>query len=253
MKMQSHWVKLPFACFLLMFPLTLLAQSDDAGMWYSVGAEKKIDKKWSVDVEGEFRTRNNFQTADRWSVGLSTDYKLGKGLKASAGYDFLWDNNREKLTYEDDSTTPKKWRPSYWGARHRVHADLTGDMNLGRFNFSLRERWQYTWCPEKSVSRYDFSDEAWENKVIAGKAKHVLRSRFQVEYNIARSKVTPYANVELFNSWQLDKVRYTVGADWKLKKQHLLGLYYRFQTVNGTDEDNDSNKHIIGLSYKFKF
>ncbi len=233
--------------------LPLKAQTNDVGMWYEVGAEKKIDKRWSVGVAGEFRTRNHLRTAGRWSVGVSADYKIAPWLKTSAGYDLLWDNNAEKITYEDDGRTYNKWTPHYWGARHRLHLDLRGDADLGRFNVSLRERWQYTLRPGKTVARYDFADEAWEDRVIGGKGKHVLRSRLQVEYNIPHAKVTPYASVELFNAWQLDKVRYTLGADWKVSKHHGVGMYYRLQTVNGSDDDNDTNEHIIGMSYQYKF
>ena len=60
--------------------LTLMAhaQGDDFGMWYEIGAEKKLSSKWSMGLEGEFRTRNNTKTADRWSAGLSGEYKISK-------------------------------------------------------------------------------------------------------------------------------------------------------------------------------
>ena len=92
--------------------LTAGAQSDDFGMWYEIGAEKKLNKKWSVGVEGELRTRNNTRTLDRWSGGISAEYKIIKGLKASAGYTFLSDNNKEELTMKSDGFRPNKWMPS---------------------------------------------------------------------------------------------------------------------------------------------
>ena len=52
------------------------AQNDDFGMWYELGAEKKLSSKWNAGVEAEFRTRNNSKTADRWSVGLNAEYKI---------------------------------------------------------------------------------------------------------------------------------------------------------------------------------
>ena len=45
----------------------------------------------------------------------------------------------------------------------------------------------------------------------------------------------------------------TVGADWKLSKQHTVGAFYRYQTVRDDDDDNEPNIHMLGLSYKFKF
>ena len=86
-----HGPRIILTLLMLCLSMVFYAQDNDFGLWYSVGVEKKIDKRWSVDVEGEFRTRNHARTADRWSVGGSADYKIKKRLKGSAGYDFLWD------------------------------------------------------------------------------------------------------------------------------------------------------------------
>jgi len=240
-----------FCMFALMMPLMVNAQSADFGMWYSIGAEKYIDNKWSVEGEAEFRNRNNLKTADRFSVGVDLSYKIAKGLKASAGYSFLYDNNEEMTYYTDGSY--KKWTPSYWGARHRFNVTLTGSLKLDRFKFQLRERWQYTYRPEKTTERYDCADEEWEEKVVRGKGKNVLRSRLQVSYDIRNSKVDPFASVELFNAWNVQKMRYQVGLEYKLKKQHVFELAYRYQTVTDDDDDNEADRHMIGLSYKYKF
>ena len=124
---------------------TASAQSDDFGLDFSVEAQKKINKKWSVSLEGEWRSRNNAKTNDRWSVGLGADYKATKWLKASAGYSFLYDNN-ERITYfeADDEAVldgdaevgdPKKCA-KYWAPRHRFNVSLTVDKKLfGDFRF----------------------------------------------------------------------------------------------------------------------
>lgn len=244
------FVRLLLLLVLLSLPVSLLAQSD-FGLWYSVGAEKKIDKKWTVGVEGEFRTRNNGRTADRWDVGVSADYKIVKGLKASVGYDLIYQNMAEKITFNTDGSY-NNWRPSFWTPRHRFHADLTGSVDVGRFKFSLRERWQYTYRPEATTTRYDFDNSQWEETTVSGRARNVLRSRLQVAWNPRHCPVDPYANVELFNSWNLTKTRYTLGADWRVAKHHLVGLYYRYQHVSDASE-NQPNEHIVGLNYKFKF
>ena len=81
----------------------------------------------------------------------------------------------------------------------------------------------------------------------------MLRSRLQVEYDKKGLDVTPYINAELFNAWSLQKIRYTAGLDWKLSKQHTLGAFYRYQYVRNDDDDLEPNRHLIGVSYKFKF
>jgi outer membrane autotransporter protein len=83
--------------------------------------------------------------------------------------------------------------------------------------------------------------------------KNILRSRLQVEYDKKGLAVTPYANVEFFNAWSLQKTRFHVGLDWKVSKQHSLGLFYRYQKVRDDEDDVEPNRHMIGFGYKFKF
>lgn len=235
-----------------MLPLLAHAQGSDFGIWTSLGATKKLDKKWTVGLEAELRNRNDSKTISRWTGEVSASYKIQPWLKASAAYKLIDDNNREKITYHTDGSE-NNWRPSYWGLKHRVSLSLTGSVDLGGWSLSLRERWQYTYRPEKVTSRYDFDNEWWEKTTVKGKGKNVLRSRLQVEYNIPKCKIDPFAHVELFNAWNIQKVRYTLGADWKLQKRHVVTAFYRYQDVNGDDDDNDPDSHILGLGYTYKF
>ena len=247
-----------------LFPAS--AQQDDFGLDFSLEAQKKIDKKWSVSLEGELRTRNNAQTNDRWSVGVGVDYKATKWLKASAGYNFLYDNY-DRISYFDaeddevddgdaDEGDPKK-RAQYWQGRHRFNVALTLSKKLvGDFKFSLRERWQYTYRPAYTVDeRWSYLKNAYDGKekTYCGKGKNVLRSRLQVEYDKSKAKLTPYASVELFNAKSLEKIRYQAGVDWSITKQHAIGAFYRYQHIIDDDEGLEADRHLIGLSYKIKF
>ena len=256
-------------CLLALLPLSAQAQSDDFGLDFSLEAQKKLSKQWSISLEGELRRRDNANINDRWSLGLGVDYKVAKWLKASAGYTFLYGNTASRVSYysadEAEQLTdidgedvaegdPKYCYPSYWTPRHRFNVSLTLDKKLfGNFRFSLRERWQYTWRPEQTIKRYAYLNDKNVGKTYSAKGKNVLRSRLQVEYDKKGLAVTPYANVELFNAWSLQKTRYTVGLDWKLSKQHAVGAFYRYQNVRSDDDDNEPNRHMIGVGYTFKF
>lgn len=233
--------------------LPLMAQSE-AGMVMEMGVEKKLSKKVSVGLDAELRSRNNLKTMDRWSIGLGAEYKPMKGVKVAAGYLLLNDNFREDISYKTDGSY-NNWRPSYWGIRHRLYASVTGSYKLTKnLQVSLRERWQYTYRPEKTLERWDFDNCWWEDKVRNGKGGSVLRSRLQIEYDKKHALLTPYAHVELYNAWAIEKVRYTVGTDINVSKQHSLSVYYRFQDMRNVDaDDNDPDMHYIGVGYKFKF
>ena len=238
---------------LAVMSLTATAQTE-GGLIAGAEVEKKVNKQLSVGVEAELRTRNDFKTMERWSLGLAASYKFNKWLKADAGYTLLNTNFREDISYKS-SGAYNNWRPSYWGIRHRVHASLTGTYKFqNNLRLSLRERWQYTYRPEKTVTRWDFDNSCLEDNVRVGNGKNQLRSRLQLEYDKKKALLTPYASVELYNSWAIEKIRYTVGTDINVTKSHTFDVFYRYQNMKDVEEDEyDPNMHYIGVGYKFKF
>ena len=249
--MQKYRVLLAIGSWLL--AVGCMAQSE-AGLLMEVGAEKKLSKKFSVGMDAELRTRNDLKTMDRWSLGIGAEYKLLKNVKLAAGYMLLNDNFREDISYKDNGSY-NNWRPSYWGIRHRFHASVTGSYKLSKtLRVSLRERWQYTYRPEKTVSRWDFDNSWWEDNVRDAKGKHQLRSRLQMDYEKKHALLAPYASVEFYNSWAIEKIRYTLGTNINLAKQHTFSLYYRFQDMKNVAVGvYDPDMHYIGAGYKFKF
>lgn len=244
------------AAVLFIFQLSLLTASaqSEGGLLLGAETEKKLNKKLSVSLEAELRTRNDFKTMDRWAFGLGAKYKLTDWLKADAGYKLLDTNFREDIDLKS-SGAYNHWRPSYWGIKHRFYASLAGSYKFkNNIKLELRERWQYTLRPEKTVQRWDFDDEAWEDKVRSSMAKNQLRSRFEVSYDKKHAFFTPFASIELYNSWGIEKIRYNIGTDLRLSKQHNLSIYYRYQDMKHVDADDyDPNMHYIGVGYKFKF
>jgi long-subunit fatty acid transport protein len=233
--------------------LTASAQSE-GGLLLGAEAEKKLSKKLSISLEAELRTRNNFKTMDRWAVGLGAQYKLTNWLKADAGYKLLNTNFREDINLKE-SGAYNHWRPSYWGVKHRFYASLAGSHKFSNnIKLELRERWQYTYRPENTVERWDFDNETWKDRVRADAGKNQLRSRFEVSYDRKRAFFTPFANVELYHSWGIEKIRYNIGTDLRLSKQHNLSIYYRYQDMKHVDTDDYvPDMHYLGGSYKFKF
>ena len=257
--MEKHRLILAVAVWLT---ATATSAQSEAGLLLGVEAEKKVNKQLSIGLDADFRTRNDFKTVDRWGMGLGVSYKLTKWLKADAGYKLLDYNNREKVEYYTSAKGNEKikWRPSYYGLKHRFYASLAGSYKLpANLKVSLRERWQYSYRPETSTDRYKMNIAeqtmtADEDYVRRGKGKSQLRSRLQVEYDRKRALLTPYVSMELYNSWAIEKVRYTMGTDIRLGRQHTLGVFYRFQDMHNVDEDDyDPDMHFLGLDYKFKF
>ena len=232
--------------------LPTAAMADDTGLTLDLGVEKKVSKKFSVGLDTEFRTRNDFKTVDHVTAAVSGKYKVTKWLKLEAGYQFLVINHREHLSLHDDGSY-NNWRPSYYSTSHRVSAAVNGDVDLGRFNVALRERWQYTYRPEHSTTRYDFDNEYMEDCQVHAKGKHVLRSRLKLEYNIPHCKFTPAVSVEAYTGSSLEKTRFVVGGSYTHKKHHSFGLGYHYQLYNHTVKPEAINTHHIVMGYAYKF
>ena len=226
------------------------AQSDDFGIWSEVNVEKKISSRWSADAGVEYRSRDNASEADRWSLGADVSYKMTDWLKASAGYTLLNDNNYKV------NDSGKKYA-KYWGLRHRFNVSLTASKSFGNLSVSLRERWQYTYRPEKTVTRYyvnttskhDAGEEADEH-TYSGKGKNVWRNRLQLKYKVSKMW-RPYISAESNVASGLEKIRYAAGTEIRLNKQHSLYVKYLFQKTYDDNEEGD--RHIIGLGYTYKF
>lgn len=228
------------------------AAQDDAetGLWSSIEVQKKLSKKVTLSGEAEFRMGDDMKNADRWTLSGALAYKPAKWVKFDAGYKFMRVHNLSETKLKDNGIDIAKWTASYWDSRHRLFASVTGNVDIGRFNLSLRERWQYTYRHSASTERYDYDDDEWEWKLKGSKAKHVLRSRLQVEYDIPKCKIDPYLSAEMYNAkGGTEKFRYTAGADWRIDKRNQLSLFYRY-----IDQKSDSpNQHVIGIGYRHKF
>ncbi|MCR4603889.1 MAG: DUF2490 domain-containing protein [Prevotella sp.] len=230
------------------------AQSDDFGIWTEANVEKSITDKLSIEGGAELRTRDDgFGEIDRWSVGVGASYDLTPWLKASVGYSLLNDHNHKV------NNSGKKYA-DYWGFRHRLNVSLTASYKIGKLGISLRERWQYTYRPEKTVQRYwnytDEDDDRYygeeaDTHVYKGKGTNKWRNRLQLKYKLSK-QWRPFVSAETtVGGSGLDKIRYAAGTEWRISKQHELEMYYMYQQ-NKKDED-ESNRHVIGVSYKYKF
>lgn len=258
------------AAFILapVFGANAQSEDDEFGVWTTLEASKKINKKLKFDFEAELRTIEGVGDIDRVSVGAGASYKLTKWLKASAGYIFIYSHSLESKKinkvidkkagmYEYEIDAP------YWTERHRFHVSLTGDYKVGRVEFSFRERVQYThtnsattqeteygWSQDIDTEEYMPADPVVKTDSKKAKDNTTLRSRLSAKWDIRNCKVTPFASVELYtrlDKWKgCDKLRYRIGASYKINKDNEISLFYLYQDAN---DDDEPKGHAVGIGY----
>lgn len=218
-------------------------------LWLSAGAQKSLSKKLKASVELEHRSDDNFAATSRWSADAGLSYRITPWLKAGADYVYLLDR-------EGNRTTKKgNYIPHYWEQGHRAQAKLTASYKIGPVELSLRETYQFTHTVGQTVNKFDQKGRPKDPEVIPSENDQVLRSRIQAEYTISKKcPLTPYASYEIYNDlvsrFNVDKQRYTVGAEYRLSRSHSVSAYYRYSDRPGTEGDVGS---IIGAGYEFKF
>lgn len=272
---------------LLLASAAAVAQSD-FGVWTSIEASTKLNKQLELSLEAEYRTQDMSTLSERIATGISLSYKNKKipFLKADVGYSVMsmYGMGETAIKYRTDddgnfemddegNLIPKHMNVDspYWYTRHRATASLTASVKWGRFKFSLRERYQFThrmrsYCDRerwyyKTYKKEFYLDDDPESDDYSymtdekkSKSDHKLRSRLAVSYDIKKCPFEPFAEVEVYNeldnAFAYDKIRYTVGTDYKINKEHKLTLYYRYQDYADIDEVSG---HVLGVGYAFEF
>lgn len=258
------------------------AAAQSSGLWTSAEIQKKLGKNFSLDAGYDFRLEGDWKQPARHAFGLGLSYKPTDYVSLSAGYVFIHDYSftEDEARWKDGTLNGYNVDHAFWRNKHRATFDVTGRLPVGRFTISLRERYQYTHSPATSTTRgryrspldENMNPEDWGGELYyyngipftkytiekddkRANDRHYLRSRIGVEYNIRHCAWTPYLSYEFSNDLShkvhLDKERLTVGAEWKITKQHRLDFAYVWD--NGKDDDSNGDTHALSIGYKFKF
>ena len=262
---------------LLFVPALLWAGGDTentGGLWTEVGVTKALPHNLSAGLELEHRTIDWFDESSRWNVGLGLNYKLNKHWKFGVGYTFIDKHYPEKVKDHFGSNSGK-WNglnidEANWATRHRIAFDASYTHKFWKtLRITVRERYQYTHQAARDVDRiklrdplYDgdgnmvgLEDTTYTTDHKSHKNRHLLRSRLKLSIDKKGWKWEPYVSLETHNNFadnmHLDKIRTTVGVDYRINKQHEVGVGYIFNHEN--DDDGNYNIHAISIGYNYKF
>lgn len=172
-------------------------------------------KKLKLSLSPELRFDENM-SLDEYLIEAGAAYKIGKMFTLGANYRFMA-NERETKATEYYS------RFAFYGMLKKKYGDFEPSLKFG-------------------YSNYSDDDEEMDN---------YLRYKASLKYDIPKSKITPVISAEGFHNLstsELYKMRYAIGADYKLFKKNYIGLKYKFDYFR----TQYKNRHIISLEYKIK-
>lgn len=237
--------KIAECLFVILAALSSIAASSQE-LWLSAEGRYSLTKRLRIDVEAEHRSSDGFAATSRWSAGVGVGYKTLSWLKTDISYKFIDDRNGGETTRKGN------FIPAYWQPRHRLQASLTGSFKVGKVELSLREAYQFTHRKSQYVAKFDSDGDPKDDEHITSKNRQLLRSRLEGEFHLKKkARFTPYASIELYNDvaygFGFEKVRYTLGTDFRINKRNSLNIFYRFIDRHGED-----NTNVVGLGYAFK-
>lgn len=247
---------------LAVLPLSLLAQTITETDSHTTTPEahifatfvKSFNHGLSLTIEEEIRSA----PSHRAHTTLGLGYAPIKNLSFYAAYTTMfYGKEAAKVGGED----PEKF------IRHRVNVLATAQCTVGQWNLSWRE----------GVMMDARTDEV-DNRV-KNNADFTLRSRLQAVYAIPQTPLsivgrlevlsTLNAPVDYINSLKssekygeyISEWRPELGLQWKINKQHTLGLSYRYNYLYSRNIDildsgdvaitnKYTTKHLILLTYK---
>lgn len=187
----------------------------DFGTWTNWSIDYAANDKIELAAGMEYRTTDNASETDRWAFNGGITYSPMKLLNIEGVYEFHHRN-----------------RSGVWKNRHRYNIAAIGTIKAGRWSFSLRERFQHT--------------------IESGESELRLRSRLQAKFK-ATNKINPYVSIEMYNSlhsgekFDITRMRYRAGTDFKISKNVSTDLYYLFNA------ESSANKNILGIDVAFHF
>jgi hypothetical protein len=215
----------------------------DFELWTGISVNKSfLEDKLAFSLSQEFRFDENALHMNNYFTELGGSYEFIKGLELGVGYRFIRNN-----------------RNSGYANEQRFITNLSYKHSLDRFKLQYR-------------FRYQRQDELGTSKDEGDYATSKYRFRVKATYNIKNWKLDPYISVEGFYAQEtntynyietitetekvagLEKLRFTLGTNYKINKLIEVGAFYRIEQELKSYPNfynTPATYYIGGINFKF--
>jgi hypothetical protein len=203
----------------------------DLETWSSAGVKLNLDKRWEFGLSEQLRLKTNSSVVSSYFTAFKINYIGWKRWELGGGFRFLRDNDTKGgiQGFENHS---------------RYHIELAYKHKINRFKLAYRLRFQ-----RKNELGVSEDEGDYPNRY--------LRLKLGLGYNLKNWKLDPKFSTEIFRHYEqgeengFDKIRWTIGTEYKMKKLGALKLFYRMERELNITYPKTTN--IFGLSYVYTF
>ena len=192
-----------------------------------LGITKELFNSWEIGIESALKLEKDASRIDEIDFDLDVHYQPHSILVLGVGYRYAF-NQKKDSTYEQ---------------KQRLFGEAELNFKWERFKFEYRLRYQNV-------------DDDFFQYVETAPAEHILRNRIQLNYNIPKSKLTPYFYSELYGNLEKGtqfaiKMKFALGFKYSLGKYGKVRLYYRIDRQ--LNDQYPFTYHSLGIGYRYKF
>ncbi|MFT5336873.1 MAG: putative porin [Luteibaculaceae bacterium] len=197
----------------------------DLESWMGIKVKYKLNKQWGFSLEHQYRLKDNARVLDQKFTEFGIKRKIGKQFSLAVAGRYLRSNDTEGKTQGMES-------------HFRWNTDLGHTFEIHRFTIGSRIRYQR----KQELQSEDLAEKS-------------IRLKAGIGYNIKKWKLDPEFSTEIFNEMEslkgLDKIRFTIGTSYKLKKFGAISGFYRIEKELVGAYPATTN--IFGIKYQYTF
>jgi hypothetical protein len=198
----------------------------DNGLRTELAIEKRLGKKFAIELEEELRFNQNISRFDLLHSSLGASYRPIQPLKFALTYRFT-----SKHTLKEE-----------YSFRHRLALDVFFRYEVSDFRFIYRNRIQSELKNYLTSTLGKNPAWQWRNKFTLKYSFKDISPYFGAEFYY---QITDARNPILDRSWFKHKI--FAGIDYKLNKRNELGIFILAQ--RGVDYDDPRDLNVLGLKY----
>jgi hypothetical protein len=203
------------------------AQVNDAGLWMSINAEKKITPAFIVSLSQELRFSENITLLGSYYSDAGIAYKINKNIHFSVNYRYI---NKRKKDFS-------------YNMRHRYYFDLSIRKKIKPVALQFRSRFQGQYN-----KIYEISD--------SDEPSYYIRNKLTIKIDLDKNYI-PFIYSEISTTLNnpggnyLDMVKYCAGVEYRINRMQGIELFYLFQRQYNVE--NPVSDFIIGIEYNWSF